>query len=118
MRLSIPGGNILALFPCLMRARHFECLGLDIERLRSKGGKGDLQNPFVQIDHVPLTIDQVQVFQGFRKPETLHSVGFLEWGVADVDNSSMSNICSRSFVDVLEHPPSKIPQLYLASDAV
>src|SRR3954452_1773749 len=99
-----------------MRARHFECPGWTQQGVDQ--GRGDLQNPFVQIDHVPLTIDQVQVFQSFRKPETLHSVSFLEWGVANVDNSSMSNICSRSFVDVLEHPPSNIPQLYLASDAV
>ena len=116
MRFGIAGSNMLALFSHLMQARRFKCLGWTQRGVDE--GAGNLQNPFVQIDHVPLTVDQVQVFQGFRKPETLHSVSFLEWAVTDVDNGSMSDICSRRFVDILEHPPSNIPQICIASDAV
>jgi hypothetical protein len=47
----------------------------------------DLQDPFVQVDHMPFAKDQVEVFQGFRKPKALHAISLSGRSLADVNDS-------------------------------
>jgi hypothetical protein len=117
MRFGIPGINSLAHIP------QSDARVPPIEQQRwadtaAEGVLSDLQNPFVQVDHMPLAKNEVEVFQTFREPETLHAVRFPEWRLADVNNSGVSNICSCSLIDALEHLPSNVAQLNLACDAI
>ena len=86
----------------------------------AEGGEGiqDLQNPLVQIDHVPVAEDQVEVLESFREPEALHAISLPERTLPHINNCCMSNFRSCRLVDILEHPPRDVPQFYFASDAI
>ena len=89
-----------------------------LHKCKGRERSRDSHDPFVQVDNVPVAEDEIEVFESFCEPEALHAISLPKWSLTDINNGCMSNVCSRSLFDILEHAPGHVSQLYVASDAV
>ena len=78
----------------------------------------DLQDIFIQTDQAWLAKQQVEVFQRFREPETLHLIEVLRDGIHHVADCGVSQGRPGVGGDGFEHLPAAFEIVRVTGDAV